>query len=75
VAGTAPPVTVPGVVRPQKPGDDPALDALYQRCAGGSGAACDELFDRAAPGSVYEAFALTCGDRTSEKRCADRYPG
>jgi hypothetical protein len=75
VPGTSPPVTVPGVVRPQKPGDDPVLDALYQRCGAGSGAACDELFDKAASGSAYEAFALTCGGRTSEARCADRYPG
>ena len=73
--GTLPPVTGDVVPRPQRPGDDPELDALHQRCAAGSGAACDQLFDRAAPGSEYEAFALTCGGRTSEERCADRYPG
>jgi hypothetical protein len=44
-------------------GDDPALDALYDGCAGGSGAACDQLYTDSPVGSDYEAFALTCGER------------
>jgi hypothetical protein len=61
--------------QPQRPGDDPHLDQLYDACKAGSGAACDQLFDEAPLGSVYEQFAGTCGDRTRELRCADRYPG
>jgi hypothetical protein len=76
VAGTTPTVPPdPGVSDPRGPGDDPHLDALYARCQAGSGQACDSLFDEAPVGSVYEKFALTCGGRTSELRCADRYPG
>ena len=44
-------------------GDDPELDALYDSCAGGDGAACDELYLNSAAGSEYEQFAGTCGDR------------
>jgi hypothetical protein len=82
--GTDPPTTipptsqpgdsVPGEARPQGPGDDPALDALYRSCAAGDGAACDRLFDAAPLGSEYERFGSTCGDRTRELRCADVYP-
>lgn len=64
-----------GAPEPQGPGDDPHLDALYQACAAGSGAACDELFDAAPLGSAYEEFASTCGGRTKELRCGDVYPG
>lgn len=45
------------------PGDDPVLDELYDACAGGDGAACDELFFTSPLGSEYERFAATCGDR------------
>lgn len=58
---------------PQKPGDDPRLDLLYEACAKGDGQACDSLFDAAPPGSEYEEFGVTCGGRTREKRCADVY--
>ena len=44
-------------------GDDPELDALYDSCAGGDGAACDDLYLNSAAGSEYEQFAGTCGDR------------
>ena len=44
-------------------GDDPELDALYDDCAAGNGAACDNLYLSSAPGSAYEQFAGTCGDR------------
>lgn len=55
-------------------GDDPQLDALWDQCEAGYGAACDQLFDRAPLDSVYESFAATCGNRSREVRCADIYP-
>jgi hypothetical protein len=70
--GTVP--DVPGVSRPQRPGDDPRLDELYAQCEAGSGSACDELVDESPLGSEYESFGLTCGARTSEVRCAEVYP-
>jgi hypothetical protein len=60
---------------PMTVGADPALDALHADCAGGSGQACDDLFDRAPLGSEYEDFALSCGGRTAALRCAEAYPG
>jgi hypothetical protein len=45
------------------PGDDPALDQLYDGCAAGDGEACDELYFGSPLGSEYERFAATCGDR------------
>jgi hypothetical protein len=71
-SGPAPPSTEAGNL-PRQRGDDPVLDALYDQCALGSGQACDDLFDRSPVGSAYEAFALTCGNRTTERRCADVY--
>lgn len=44
-------------------GDDPELDALYDNCAGGDGTACDDLYVKSAPGTEYEQFAGTCGNR------------
>jgi hypothetical protein len=44
-------------------GDDPALDALYDGCRDGDGAACDQLYTQSPRGSEYETFAYTCGDR------------
>lgn len=64
--------TEPG--EPRAYGDDPTLDALYDRCRAGSGPACDELFAVAPLGSDYEQFAVTCGGRTRERACAIRYP-
>jgi hypothetical protein len=64
-----------GVTQPSRPGDDPVLDQLYARCQAGSGAACDELFAAAPIGSEYEQFGLTCGGRSQEAKCADKYPG
>jgi hypothetical protein len=58
---------------PRVKGDDPTLDALYDQCALGSGQACDDLFDLAPVASPYESFAITCGNRTIERRCADVY--
>jgi hypothetical protein len=71
-----PTVSVPGTEagnQPLRHGQDPALDTLWSRCAAGSGAACDELFDRSPVGSQYERFALTCGGRTPQMRCAAVY--
>ena len=55
-------------------GDDPVLDDRWRACEAGFGAACDELFAEAPIGSAYEAFGVTCGNRTPEPRCADVYP-
>jgi len=60
---------------PARRGDDPQLDLLWDACESGAGAACDQLFELAAPGSEYEEFALSCGGRTRELRCADVYRG
>lgn len=56
-------------------GADEELDALWVRCERGSGAACDELFDRSPLGSDYETFGATCGNRGAEPECAPVYPG
>jgi hypothetical protein len=45
-------------------GDDPELDALWDGCAGGDMAACDELYRQSPSDSEYEEFADTCGGRT-----------
>lgn len=45
------------------PGDDAYFDALYDRCAEGDLAACDELFLESPIESEYERFGATCGDR------------
>jgi hypothetical protein len=44
-------------------GDDPELDALYDDCEAGDATACDNLYLGSAPGSEYEQFGGTCGDR------------
>lgn len=81
--GTTPPATVNDqhetattfVDRgPQRLGDDPELDVLYNACAEGWGKACDDLYEAAPIGSEYEAFAGSCGGRTHEIRCYDIYP-
>lgn len=46
-------------------GDSPALDALHDQCAAGTGAACDQLYFQSPAGSAYEQFAETCGERFS----------
>ena len=71
-AGPGVPATESGNL-PRRPGDDEALDALYQQCQDGYGPACDELFAKAPVGSVYESFAVTCGNRTRELSCAAVY--
>ena len=44
-------------------GDDPELDAMYDACEAGDGKACDDLYVNSAPGSDYEQFGGTCGNR------------
>ena len=56
--------------QPWTRGDDPDLDALWDRCAAGDGSACDELFEVAPLGSPYEEFAATCGGRGVQPVCA-----
>ena len=77
--GTSSPPATPeratGGTAPMRVGSDPELDALHAACADGAGEACDRLFDEAPLGSEYEDFALSCGGRTAELRCAERYPG
>ncbi len=47
-------------------GSDPTLDALWDACEGGDGAACDDLYFQSPIGSDYEAFGDTCGRRFAE---------
>jgi len=51
-------------------GDDAELDALWDACEGGDGAACDELYFSSAFGTRYEQFGNNCGDRGFEIDCA-----
>jgi hypothetical protein len=44
-------------------GDDPDLDVLWDACAAGDGAACDDLYVESPFGSEYEEFGETCGGR------------
>lgn len=57
--------------QPDTLGDDPELDRLWVACEEGSGAACDELFERSPIGSAYEAFGVGCGDRPDLLHCAE----
>lgn len=47
-------------------GDDAQLDALWDKCKGGDGEACDELYDESPLGSEYEEYGNTCGGRYPE---------
>jgi hypothetical protein len=47
-------------------GDDAELDALWDSCADGDDAACDQLYLESPLGSAYEAFGDSCGGRQSE---------
>lgn len=44
-------------------GDDPVLDALWDQCEAGDGAACDDLYWDSPLGSDYEEFGDTCAGR------------
>ncbi|OJV80869.1 MAG: hypothetical protein BGO37_15155 [Cellulomonas sp. 73-92] len=45
-------------------GDNTHLDRLWDACAAGDGASCDELYTSAPPGSDYAEYGMTCGGRT-----------
>jgi S1-C subfamily serine protease len=47
-------------------GDDAYLDELWDACAAGDMAACDELYWITPVGSAYEAFGSTCGEQSGE---------
>lgn len=51
---------------PDRYGDDPALDRLYDECTAGDMFACDELYWGSPYGSEYENFAMTCGGTEPE---------
>ena len=61
-------VRTPG--QPFTYGDDAELDALWNQCAASGTDVCDELFNRSASGSEYEAFANSCGGRGVQVACA-----
>jgi hypothetical protein len=46
---------------PWEYGDDAYLDSLYDACAVGDNAACEDLFQEAPAGSAYEDFGWSCG--------------
>ena len=55
-------------------GDDPAMDALWKRCAAGSQKACRQLAQRGVDGSDYQQYGATCGGRTVGGGCGgERY--
>lgn len=56
---------------PSVHGDDATLDRLWDSCAAGAGIDCDALFEQAPPGTDYERFGLTCGERPSVLYCSD----
>lgn len=56
---------------PNRPGDDPTLDAMWAACEGGSGVACNQLFAAAPIGSEYEEFGVTCGARPDVLHCEE----
>lgn len=64
-----------GRSEPMHRGQDIRLDLLWDACERGDGVACDSLFDAAPIGSDYEEFGYTCGQRTREVSCAERYGG
>ena len=45
-------------------GDSAHFDALWDECAAGNMASCDELYNDSPFGSEYEEFGDTCGGRT-----------
>lgn len=55
-------------------GDNPQLDALYDDCADGDFAACDQLYAESDFGSEYRDFADTCGELNEPAGyCAELY--
>jgi len=56
----------PAVIGPDKYGDDPALDALWDLCEDGDYQACEDLYFDSPLNSEYEAFALSSMDMMDE---------
>lgn len=55
-------------------GSDPGLDLLWDACADGSMAACDDLYRYSPLNSGYEAFGDSCGERNPPAGwCVDIY--
>jgi hypothetical protein len=55
-------------------GDDPGLDELAVACFHADLSSCDVLYDESPGGSLYEAYAATCGARIDEptnRLCVD----
>ena len=50
-------------LEPRNHGENAALDALWESCAAGESATCDELYLTSPLGSEYEAFGRTCAGR------------
>jgi len=46
-----------------RPGDDRGCDALYEACADGNMAACNDLGENANDGTAYARFGESCGGR------------
>lgn len=60
-AAPAAPAAPAGPAAEGEYGSDPALDVLWDSCAAGNMADCDELFWESPFGSAYEDFAQNCG--------------
>lgn len=58
-----------------QPGDDPELDGLYDACTAGDWESCDTLYRMSRPGSVYEDYGDTCGNRTDGGQWCTDVPG
>ena len=54
------------ITGPDRYGDDPVLDELYDACRDGDLVACDDLYAQSPYGSEYERFGSTCGDTEEE---------
>ena len=69
-----PPSTTTTRPPPESYGDDAELDRLWDACAAEDFGSCDVLLARSEPGSDYEVFAATCGERSEpleDELCAD----
>lgn len=53
-------------IGPERYGDDPTLDRLYDQCRDGDMAACDDLYWQSPYFSDYESFAASCGETQPE---------
>lgn len=67
--------TLGGAEIPSNSADsDPELELLQAECEGGNFQACDDLFIASDPGSRYEDFGATCGNRgPADGNCVIRF--